>query len=122
MFYFRVFIFLVFGVYKNLKSNHYLLFLAIFPDMEMLQFWSVNYTFILDTSEILGNIYICVFLLNRKSVLLLDFVKYMLYSHFTQNCIFCTFWRLKSVFLTKNCSKSSYIRVFILSKKQRNWF
>ena len=36
------FSFLVFSVFKNLKSNH-LLFLTIFPDLGMLQFWSVNY-------------------------------------------------------------------------------
>ena len=39
-------------------------------------------------SEILDNIYISVFLVNSEGVLLLAFVKYMLYSHFTQNCIF----------------------------------
>ena len=67
MFYLRVFSvqFLVFSVYKYLKSNHYLLFLAIFPCLEMIQFLPVNYIcqvcklyFILDMSEILGNIYI----------------------------------------------------------------
>ena len=31
---------LVFSVYKNPKSNHNLVFLAIFPDPKMLQFWS----------------------------------------------------------------------------------
>ena len=40
---FLVFRFLVFSVYKNPKFNHHLPFLAIFPDLEMLQFWSVNY-------------------------------------------------------------------------------
>ena len=46
MFYLRVlvFSFLIFSVYKDPKFNHYLLFLANFPDLEMLQFWSVNYT------------------------------------------------------------------------------
>ena len=45
MFYLRFFSFsiLVFSIYKNLKSKHHLLILAIFPDLEMLQFWSVNY-------------------------------------------------------------------------------
>ena len=66
-------------------------------------------------SEILDNIYIWVFLVNIESVLLLALVKYMLCSHFTQNCIFCTF-------CDENCWKSSYICVFILSKKRRNWF
>ena len=47
----------------------------------------------------------------------------MLYSHFTQNCIFLYFLEAKNpCFVTKNCWKSSYICVFILSKKQRNWF
>ena len=46
----------------------------------MLQFWTVNNTFILDMSEILDNIYIWVFLVNSESVLLLTFVKYMLFS------------------------------------------
>ena len=43
----------------------------------MLKFWSVNYTFILDMSEILDNIYIWVFLVNTESVLLLALVKYV---------------------------------------------
>ena len=73
-----------------------MLLLAIFPDPEMLQFWSVNYIFILDMSKILDNIYILVFIVNRESVLLLTFVKYILYSHCTEHCIFCNFWRLKT--------------------------
>ena len=84
---------------------------------------SVNYTFILDMSEILDNIYIWVFLVNIESVLLLALVKYMLCSHFTQNCILLYFLEAKNpYFATKNCWKSSYICVFILSKKQHNWF
>ena len=50
-------------------------------------------------SETLYNIHIWVFLVNSESVLLLAFVKYMLYSHFTQSYIFCIFWRLKILFL-----------------------
>ena len=100
-----------------------MLFLAIFPDLEMLKFWSVNYTFILGMSEILDNIYIWVFLVNIESVLLLALVKCMLCSHFTQNCIFLYFLEAKNpCFVTKNCSKSSYICIFILLKKQHNWF
>ena len=40
-----VFTFSVFtvSVYKNLKSHHHLLFPAIFPDLEIIQFWSLNY-------------------------------------------------------------------------------
>ena len=74
-------------------------------------------------SEILDNIYIWVFLLNSKSVLLLAFVKYMLCSHFTQNCVFLYFLDAKSpCFMMKSCSKSSYICVLILPKRQHNWF
>ena len=39
-------------------------------------------------SEILDNIYIWVFLVNRESALLLTFVKYMLCNHFTQSWFF----------------------------------
>ena len=74
-------------------------------------------------SEILGDIYIWVFLVNIESVLLLALVKYMLCSHFTQNCILLYFLEAKNpYFVTKTCWKSSYIFVFILSKIQRNWF
>ena len=73
--------------------------------------------------EILDNIYICAFLINSESVLLLASVKYMLCSHFTQNWFFLDFLKAKNpCFVTKNCWKSSYICVFILSKKRRNWF
>ena len=89
----------------------------------MLKFWSVNYTFILDMSKILDNIYIWVFLVNIESVLLLALVRYMLCSHFTQNCILLYFLVEKTpYFVTKNCWKSSYTCVFVLSKKRRNWF
>ena len=78
---------------------------------------------ILDITEILDNIYICVFSINSESVLLLASVKYMLCSHFTKNCIFCTFWRLKTLVLWReNVQKSSFIFAFILSKKPQNWF
>ena len=74
-------------------------------------------------SEILGNIYIWLFLVNSDSVLLLALVKYVLYSHFTQNCIFLYFLDAKNTcFVTKDCWKSSYTCVFILFKKQHNWF
>ena len=73
--------------------------------------------------KILDNIYIWAFLVNIESVLLLALVKYMLFSHFTQNCIFLYFFEAKNpYFVTKNCWKSSYICVFILSKIRRNWF
>ena len=74
-------------------------------------------------SEILDNIYIWVFLVNTESVLLLALVRYMLCSHFTESCILLHFLEAKSpYFETKNCWKSSYICVFILSKKRRNRF
>ena len=96
----------------------------------MLKFWFVIYIcqvcklyFFLDMSQILDNIYIWLFLVNIESVLLLALVRYMLCSHFTQNCILLYFLEAKSpYFVTKNCWKSSYICVFILSRKRRNWF
>ena len=73
-------------------------------------------------SEILNNIYIWVFSVNSESVLLLAIVKYILCSHFTQN-YFLYFLEAKNpCFVKKNCWKSSYVYVFILSKKRYNWF
>ena len=47
----------------------------------------------------------------------------MLCSHFTQNCILLYFLKAKNPYFgTKDCWKSSYICVFILSKKRCNWF
>ena len=83
---------------------------------------SVNYIFILDMSKTLCNTYIWMFLVNIESVLLLVVVKYMLCSHFTQNCTFLYFLKAKNLYLvTKNCWKSSCICVFISSKKRCNW-
>ena len=74
-------------------------------------------------SEILDNIFLWVFSIKSESILLLALVKYMFCSHFTQNCILLYFLEAKNpYFVTKNCWKSSYICVFILSKKRRNWF
>ena len=74
-------------------------------------------------SEILDNIYIWVFLVNIESLLLLALVKYMLCSHFSQNCVLLYILEAKNpYFVTKNCWKSSYIGVFILSKTHQNWF
>ena len=108
---------LFFNVCKNIKSNHHLVFQAIFPGRETLHLWSINYAFILDIIEILDNIYIRLFLVNCKSVLLSAFVKYMLYSHCTQNCMFLYLLEGKTPYCgTKNLSNFSYISVFILSK------
>ena len=74
-------------------------------------------------SKILDNSYIWVLLVNSETVLLLTLVKYMLCSHFTQDCSFLYFLEAKNAcFLTKNCWKYSYICVFIFSKKRRNSF
>ena len=54
-------------------------------------------------SEILDNIYIWMFLVNIESAPLLALVKYMLCSHFTQNCILLYFLEAKNPFFaTKN--------------------
>ena len=72
----------------------------------------------MDISKVLDNIYIWVFLVNIESVLFLALVKYMLCSYFTQNCILFYFLEAKNRdFVTKNCWKSSYICVFVLSPK-----
>ena len=85
--------------------------------LQIIYLRSEKYTFILDMSEILDNIYIWMYLVKSKSVLFLVFVIYRL-NRFALKTIFCfTFWRLKTCFVTNNCSKSSYICVFILSKK-----
>ena len=69
------------------------------------------------------DIYIWVFSINFESVLLLALVKYMLCSHFTENCTSFYFLEAKiPYFVKKNCWKSSYICLFILSKKWINWF
>ena len=82
---------------------------------------SVSYTFILDISEILENIYIWVFLVNHESVLHLTFLNIGC-SYCTQNCIFLYFLEATiSCIAAKNCSKSSYICVFILQRKQQDW-
>ena len=85
----------------------------------MLKLWSVNYlsrsvnyTFILDMSKILNNICIWVFLVSSESVLLLALVKHMLCSHFTQNCIFCTFWRLHILVLWRKIVENHLIFVY----------
>ena len=68
-------------------------------------------------SEILDNISIWVFLANIESILLLALVKYMLCSHFTQNCIFCTFWRLKIFVLWQKIVENLHIFVYLFCPK-----
>ena len=78
---------------------------------------SVNYTFILDMSEILDYIYIWVFLVNIESVLLLALVKYMLCSHFTQNCILLYFLEEKILVLWRKIVENSLIFVYLFCPK-----
>ena len=48
---------------------------------------------------------------------MLAFVKHMLYSHCTQNCIILYFFEANNpCFVTKKCSESSYNCVFIVSQ------
>ena len=125
---FLVFSFLVFSFLSILS----LIFLAIFPDLEMLKFWSVNYIcqvwkvyFYFGHVRNSGQyIYLSVFSKQwRCPTFILALVKYMLCSHFTQNCIFLYFLEAKNpCFVIQNCWKSSCICVFILRKKRRNWF
>ena len=68
-------------------------------------------------SEILDNIYIWVFSINSESVLLLALVKYILWSHFTKNCMFCTFWRLKILVLWRKIVENLLIFMDLLCPK-----
>ena len=68
-------------------------------------------------SEIYNNIDIWVFLITGESALFLAFVKYLLYSHFTQNCIFCTFWRLKILVLWQKIVQNLLIFVYLFCPK-----
>ena len=68
-------------------------------------------------SEILNNIYIWVFLVNSESVLLLALVKYMLCSHFTQNCILLYFLEEKILVLWRKIVENSLIFVYLFCPK-----
>ena len=95
--------FLVFKLYKfGLKIMPLILIL--------ISIW-INYTFKLDMSEILDNIY------NNESVLLFAFVKYTLQSLYSKLYFLYFLEDKKFCFVMKHCSKSSYTGVFILSKK-----
>ena len=71
----------------------------------------------MDISEILDNIYTWVFSINSESVLLLALVKHMLCDHFTQNCIFCAFWRLKILVLRGKIVENLLIFVYLFCPK-----
>ena len=68
-------------------------------------------------SESLDNSCIWVFLVNSESVLLLAFVKYMLYSHCTINSIFCTFRKLKTLVLWRKIVQNLLIFVYLFCPK-----
>ena len=68
-------------------------------------------------SKILDNIYIWVYLVNIESVLLLVLVKYILCSHFTQNCILFFFWRQKILILWRKIVGNLLIFVYLFCPK-----
>ena len=91
----------------------------------MLKFWSVNYIcqvcklyFYFGHVQNLDNIYIWVFSINSENVLLLALVKYTLCSHFTQNCLFCTFWKLKILVLWQKIVENLFIFVYLFCSKK----
>ena len=109
-------------------SNHHLLFLAIFPDVEMLRFQSVNYIcqvcklyFYFGYVGNLGQYLWLSILVNSESVVLLAFVKYMLCSHCTQSCIFCTFGGKKPLFSDEKLFKIFLYFCIYFVQKQHNY-
>ena len=92
----------------------------------MWQFWSVNYI-----CQVCKLHFYCGYVWNFVQYLYLSAYSkqwkwpkfsfctcYMLYSHFTQNCIFLYFLEAKNpCFVTKNCSKFSYICVIYFVQK-----
>ena len=121
---FLVFSFLVFSVYKNLKFNQHLRFLAIFPDREMLQFWSVYYI-----------CQVCKLYFHFAQVR--NFRQYLYFSVFSKQLtcptfsfcyiyvvyivikavFFCTFWRLKTFALWRKIIKNLLIFVHLFCPK-----
>ena len=75
-------------------------------------------------SEILYNIYIWVLIVNSESDLNLAFVHVICcIAILLKTVFFCTFWRLKILVLWRKIVQNFLIFVlFILSKKQYNWF
>ena len=67
--------------------------------------------------EVLGNIYLWVFLVNSENVLVLVFVKRRLYSHCTENYIFCTFWKLKTLVLWQTIVQNLLVFVYLFCPK-----
>ena len=77
----------------------------------------MNYTFILDITKTSNNNYIWVFSVNVEGILLLAFIKYMLYSYCTESCIFCTFWGPKTLVLGLKIVQNLLIFVYLFCLK-----
>ena len=116
---FLVFSFIVLAFIRNfslnLKSYCHLHFLALFPDLEMIKFWSVNYIcqfcqlcFYFGHIRNFGQyLYLNVF--SKHGIGPTCPVSVLLYcSYCTQNCIFCTFWSPKTLVL---CEK--FFKIFL---------
>ena len=90
----------------------------------MLKFWSANYIcqvcrlyFYFGNVRNFGQyLYLSAFDKQWKCPIL-ALVKYMLYSHFTQNCIFCTFWRLKILVLWQKIVENFLVFVYLFCPK-----
>ena len=118
MFYLRflVFIFLVFSVYKNLKSNQHLLFLATFADLEMLQFWSVYYIcqvfklyfYFGQVQNFRQYLYFSVFSKQWKCPTFSFCYIYVVYV-VLKAVLCCAFWRLKTLALWRKNFKNLLI-------------
>ena len=110
---FLVFSFLVYSVYQNPKSTHHPLFLAIFPDLEMLQFWSKRYIcqvwklylYFGHVRNVGQYLYLSVFSKQRKCATLccIDIL--------VKTVFFCTVWRLKTLILWRKLVQNFLIFV-----------
>ena len=114
---FLVFSFLVFSVFKYLKSS----FSSNFPDLEMLQFWSVNYLcqacklyFHFGHVQNFGQY---VFLVNSESVLRLVLLNIYCIAILPKTVVFCTFWRLKILVLWRKIVQNILIFVYLFCPK-----
>ena len=76
---------------------------------------------ILNISEISDNMYIRMLLEKSESFLLVRFVKYTLQSMYSYIQFLVLLEAENSCLLTKQCSKYSYICVFILPKQQQTF-
>ena len=133
---FLVFSILFFSTYGNLKSNGHLLFLAIFPDLKIIQFWSVNN--ICHACKLYFLFWTCP---RFWKMLILELLNlHFIYTISEQWLIY--FWSLVNIYCnpcTQNCillysleaknpcsvrkivGNCSYVCVFVLPKKQHVW-